>query len=155
MPHGAGESAGFGEINMTPALVSGLLGSRAFQIFARIVLTTPFWAAGIQHGLAWNDWVGTMAHFNLNPPVLFAILTLATCLGGSALVIAGDKLTWLGAGALGVFTALTIPLAHAFWSMQGPAAMTEFYTVLEHVSIIGGLMIMSVLANSSAEAAEA
>lgn len=135
---------------MTPALVSGLLSSRAFQIFARIVLTTPFWAAGIQHGLGWKDWLGTMAYFNLNPPVLFAVLTLATLLAGSVLVIAGGKLTWLGAGALGVFTALTIPIAHAFWNMQGRAATTEFYTVLEHVSIIGGLMVMSVLASRQA-----
>lgn len=140
---------------MTPAWVSGLLGSRTFQFFARIVLTTPFWAAGIQHGLGWADWLGTMAHFNLDPPVVFGVLTLATCLGGSALVIAGGGWTWLGAGALGVFTALTIPIAHAFWTMQGQAAMTEFYTALEHVSIIGGLMVMSVLANSSPETAPA
>jgi transmembrane protein len=139
---------------MTPAWVNGLLGSRAFLTFARIVLTTPFWAAFIQHGLGWNAWVGTMAHFNLNPPVLFALLTLATLLAGTVLVFI-DKRAWLGAGALAVFTALTIPIAHAFWTMQGQAAATEFYTVLEHVSIIGGLMILSILANASPEAAEA
>jgi transmembrane protein len=140
---------------MVPTLVSGLLSSRAFLIFARIVLTTPFWAAGIQHALDWGGWVGTMAHFNLNPPVLFAFLTLLCCLGGSVAVIASNKWTWLGAGALGVFTALTIPIAHAFWTMQGQAAMTEFYTVLEHIAMIGGLMVVSVLANSAPASAGA
>lgn len=138
---------------MTPGWVSGLLGSRAFQMVARIVLTTPFWAAAVQHGLDWSGWLGTMAHFNLNPPVVFGVLTLLTCLAGSVAVIMGGKWTWLGAGALGVFTALTIPIAHAFWNMQGQAATTEFYTALEHVSIIGGLMVMAVLANASPQAA--
>ncbi len=140
---------------MAPGWVSGLLSSRAFQIIARIVLTTPFWAAAIQHGLGWNDWVGTMAHFNLNPPVLFALLTLVTLVAGTVAVVFTNKWVWLGAGALGVFTALTIPIAHAFWAMQGQAATTEFYTVLEHISIIGGLMILAVHANSAPEAAEA
>ena len=132
---------------MAPAWVSGLLGSRAFQIFARIVLTTPFWAAGVQHAIGWKDWVGAMAHFSLNPPAPFGILTLATCLIGTALVVFTNRWAWLGAGALGIFTALTIPIAHAFWNMQGQAAMTEFYTVLEHVSIIGGLMVMAIWVN--------
>jgi transmembrane protein len=137
---------------MIQALVSQLLSSRAFQIVARIVLTTPFWAAAIQHGLGWSDWVGTMAHFNLNPPVLFALFTLVTLVAGTVAVVFTNKWAWLGAGALGVFTALTIPIAHAFWTMQGQAAATEFYTVLEHISIIGGLMVMSILANGAPEA---
>lgn len=140
---------------MTPAWVSSLLGNRAFQIFARIVLTIPFWLTAVQHGIGWSGWVGTMAHFNLNPPVLFGLLTLATLIAGSVLVIFSDKWAWLGAGALGVFTALTIPIAHAFWTMQGPQAMTEFYTVLEHVAMIGGLMISSSLSAAQAAGATA
>ncbi len=98
---------------MTPNWVSALLESRTFQVIARIVLTTPFWAAGVQHALQWPQTMGEMAHFGLNPPVLFGALTVLTCLAGSLLVILGGKWTWLGAGALGVFTALTIPIAHA------------------------------------------
>ena len=124
-----------------------MLKSRVFQIFARVVLTTPFWAAGVQHALDWNGSLGEMAHFGLNPPALYLVLTIVTCLAGSALVIAGGRWAWLGAGALGVFTALTIPIAHAFWTLTGGAAMGEFRTTIEHISIIGGLMVAAVLLN--------
>jgi transmembrane protein len=134
---------------MTPVWTAAILRSRAFQILARIVLTTPFWAAGIQHAAQWNSSLGEMTHFGLNPPALYLVLTILTCLVGSGLVIAGGAWTWLGAGALGVFTALTIPIAHAFWSMTGDAAMGEFRTTIEHVSIIGGLMVVAVLLNGS------
>jgi transmembrane protein len=134
---------------MTPAWTAAILKSRAFQVFARIVLTTPFWAAGVQHALQWNASLGEMTHFGLSPPALYLLLTIVTCLAGSALVIAGGRWTWLGAGWLGVFTALTIPIAHAFWTMSGDAAMGEFRTVIEHVSIIGGLMMVAVLLNGT------
>lgn len=132
---------------MTPTWVTSLLNARAFQLLARVVLTTPFWAACIQHTIGWKDWMGTMAHFNLHPPVLLGLLSIVTLLVGTVLVVFSNKWAWLGAGALAVFTALTIPIAHAFWSMQGQAAMTEFYTVLEHISIIGGLMLAAILAS--------
>ena len=140
---------------MTPAPIASILNSRLFQILARIVLTTPFWAAGLQHALQWQSSLGEMAHFGLNPPALYLVLTIVTCLAGSAAVIAGGRWTWLGAGALGIFTALTIPIAHAFWNMSGDAAMGEFRTVIEHVSIIGGMMVVAILLNGGPKAAGA
>ena len=128
-----------------PSVISALLKSRAFHLVARIVLTVPFWGAGIQHAVQWSTIPAEMTHFGLNPPVLYGVALIATCLIGSLLVILGGRLTWLGAGALGVFTALTIPIAHAFWTMQGDVAMTEFRTVMEHVSIIGGLMVVAAM----------
>jgi transmembrane protein len=139
----------------TPAPIAAILNSSAFQFFARIVLTTPFWAAGVQHAVQWNSSLGEMAHFGLSPPALYLALTIVTCLIGSALVILGGRWTWLGAGALGIFTALTIPIAHAFWTMSGDAAMGEFRTVIEHISIIGGLMVAAILLNGSSRAAQA
>ena len=128
-----------------PSVISALLKARAFHLFARIVLTVPFWGAGIQHAVQWSSVPGEMAHFGLNPPVVYGVAMIATCLIGSLLVILGGRLTWLGAGALGVFTALTIPIAHAFWAMQGAAAMSEFRTVMEHLAIIGGLMVVAAM----------
>lgn len=61
-------------------------------------------------------------------------------LAGSLLVIL-NRWTWLGAGALGVFTALTIPIAHTFWTMEEPLKTVEFYIVMEHITVIGGLML--------------
>ena len=121
--------------------INSIVENKAFQILSRIILTLPFWGAAIEHGVGFQAWVGTMAHFNLNPPVLFAVFT--------------NKWAWLGAGALGIFTFLTIFIAHAFWQMKDPQAHTEFYTVLEHIAIIGGLMVMSTLAREQEKAAGA
>ncbi len=81
---------------------------------------------------------------------MFALFTLLTLLVGTILVVFTDKWAWFGAACLGVFTALTIPIAHAFWTMKDPQAHTEFYTVLEHIAIIGGLMIMATWAGERA-----
>jgi transmembrane protein len=137
---------------MAPNWVNAITDNRMFQVLARIILTTPFWAAFIEHGMGFGAWVGTMAHFNLNPPIVFALFTLATLLAGTVLVIFTDKWTWVGAALLGGFTVLTIPIAHAFWSMKEPQAHTEFYTVLEHIAIVGGMMIMAVWAGARARA---
>ncbi len=135
--------------------VNSIVENRAFQILSRIILTLPFWGAAIEHGIGFQAWVGTMAHFNLNPPVLFAIFALLTLVAGTYLAVFTNKWAWLGAGALGIFTFLTIPIAHAFWNMKDPQAHTEFYTVLEHIAIIGGLMVMSSLARRNETAAGA
>ncbi len=76
-------------------------------------------------------------------------------MAGTYLAVFTNKWAWLGAGALGIFTFLTIPIAHAFWNMKDPQAHTEFYTVLEHIAIIGGLMVMSSLARRNETAAGA
>jgi len=130
---------------MTPNWVAATLQSRSFLLLARIVLTTPFWGAGIQHLVQYQTIPGEMAHFGLNPALPYAIALIVTLFAGSALVIAGGKWGWLGAGWLGVFTALTIPICHAFWNMQGAEAMSEFRTVMEHIAIIGGLMVLAIL----------
>ena len=135
--------------------VNSIVENRGFQILSRIILTLPFWGAAIEHGIGFQAWVGTMAHFNLNPPVLFAIFALLTLVAGTYLAVFTNKWAWLGAGALGIFTFLTIPIAHAFWNMKDPQAHTEFYTVLEHIAIIGGLMVMSSLARRNETAAGA
>ncbi|MDB5558311.1 MAG: DoxX family protein, partial [Enterovirga sp.] len=89
--------------------------------------------------------VAEMRQFGLEPAVLFNIAVFTTQILGSALIIFG-RYVWLGAGALGIFTALTIPLVHRFWTMQGPEALHAFHTAGEHVGTIGGLITVSILA---------
>lgn len=60
---------------------------------------------------AFNEGVAEMADTGLEPPIIFNILTIATQLIGSALIITGGR-SWIGAGSLGIFTALTILLVH-------------------------------------------
>lgn len=125
-----------------PAFVDSPLRSIWFPVLARIVLTYMFWASGVAKLIDFQGGMGEMSHFGLEPAVLFNIATIIVQIGGSALIIL-NRWTWLGAGALAIFTALTIPLAHSFWTMDEPFRTIEFYVVMEHISIIGALMVVA------------
>lgn len=124
------------------SFVTTLTSTAWFGYVARILLTYMFWASGIAKLVDFQAALGEMAHFGLNPPVAFAIATIIVQLVGSALIIL-NRWTWLGAGALGVFTLLTIPIAHNFWTMEEPFKTIEFYVVMEHISIVGALMVVA------------
>lgn len=130
---------------MTPQPIASLLSHRATEFAARVVLTFPFWGSGLAKLIDFPGGVGEMRMFGLEPAVLFNIATIIVQLGGSALIIS-RRWVWLGAGALGVFTALTIPLVHAFWRLPEPQATTSFHTATEHIGMIGALVLVSILA---------
>ncbi len=119
-----------------------LTGSSWFGYLARSVLTFSFWASGLAKLIDFDAGVAEMSQFGLEPAVAFNIATIVTQLVGSALIIF-NRWTWLGAGALGIFTALTIPLVHHFWTMEEPFHTIEFYVVMEHITVIGGLMVVA------------
>jgi transmembrane protein len=123
-------------------LIETITGSRAFGFVARAVLTSMFWLSGIAKLADFNGGVAEMAHFGLEPAQFFNIVTAATQIVGSALIIA-NRWTWLGAAMLAVFTALTIPIAHAFWTMEEPMRTIEFHVVMEHITLIGALMVVA------------
>lgn len=127
-----------------PEIIARLLDQSWFAFLARVVLTFAFWGSGLSKLINFQEGVAEMAMFNLPQPVLMNILTIITQLGGSLLIIL-NRWTWLGAGALAVFTALTIPLVHHFWSMQGPDAIKAFHTAGEHVTVIGAMIIVVIL----------
>ncbi len=130
---------------MTPRWVHALLSSSITEFTARVVLTFPFWGSGIAKLIDFSGGMAEMSHFGLEPAWFYNGLTVFVQLVGSGLIIA-KRWTWLGAGALGVFTALTIPIVHAFWRLEGERAITAFHTAGEHVGIIGALVLVSILA---------
>jgi transmembrane protein len=127
-----------------PRSIAALLDSRAVSFLGRLLLTLMFWSSGLAKILDWKAGLADMAHFHLSPPAAFNAATIAVQLVGSLLVLFGPW-AWLGAGMLGVFTLLTIPIAHPFWTLEGPQRTAEMYTVLEHVSIVGALVVVAVL----------
>ncbi|MFN7011166.1 MAG: DoxX family protein [Allorhizobium sp.] len=122
--------------------MTSITGTTWFGFLARIVLTFMFWASGIAKLVDFPAAIGEMTHFGLNPPAVFAVATIIVQLVGSLLIIL-NRWTWLGAGALAVFTLLTIPIAHNFWAMEEPFKTIEFYVVMEHISIVGALMVVA------------
>lgn len=121
--------------------LSALLQSRVFYTLAATALTYIFWWSGISKLLDFPSALAEMAHFGLQPAVLFAAATIAVQLLGSWLIISASRWAWVGAGALSAFTLTTIPLAHRFWEIDGIVAKLEQALVQEHISVIGGLMI--------------
>lgn len=131
---------------MTPAPISKLLAVPFAFIAARFLLVVPFLASGLAKLIDFSGGVAEMGQLGFNPPVAFNIAVVAVQLVGSVLVIV-NRWTWLGAGMLGVFTALTIPLVYRFWSMEGEHAMMSMLVALEHVGILGGLVLVSILSS--------
>ncbi|MGV8985884.1 MAG: DoxX family protein [Cypionkella sp.] len=126
----------------TPVWVRVILESKASHLVARILLTAAFWTSGLMKLADFNGTVAETAQFGLPMPVLVAAATIVVQLAGSALVIA-NRLTWLGAGALGVFTFLAALVADPFWSATAPPH--AFATFTEHLGIIAGFVLVSIL----------
>lgn len=114
-------------------------------LIARVLLTFPFWASGLDKLIDFPAGLGEMALFGLQPAWAFNSAVIVVQLGGSILIIS-NRLVWLGAGSLGVFTALTIVLVHSFWTITDePFRTIAFHTATEHVGMIGGLITVAVL----------
>lgn len=128
-----------------PPAIAAFLQNRAVETAARVVLTLPFWGSGLSKLIDFDGGVAEMAQFGLEPAVAFNVAVILVQLGGSLLVIL-NRWTWVGAGALGVFTALTIPIVHHFWSMtEEPFRTIAFHTAAEHVGMIGALVVVAIL----------
>jgi len=131
---------------MTPPWIERLLGATWFGIAARLLLTLPFWSSGVAKLL---DPAGALAeahHFELKPAALVVVATIVVQIAGSALLVLG-RWAWLGAGALGIFTAWATIIAHPFWAIADPVQrFHERNTFLEHAGLIGGLIVAAILA---------
>ncbi len=129
---------------MTPYPLSALLDNPLFALFARLVLTFLFWSAGLGMLADYGETLATLSRFGLEPAAAWAPAVIATLLIGSALIIF-SRWAWLGFGMLAVFTALCIPIAHAFWTMAGEERLAHFHVAMEHITVIGGLMTGAIL----------
>ncbi len=125
-------------------LIDSILDSRAASLVGRVLLTSSFLESIYSKLTNWPGALGEMMHFNLAPAPAYAIATLITHVVGVGLIIWG-RFAWVGAGMLGVFTALTIPIGHHFWTLTGHEAQVEKFFAFEHVSVIGGLILAAML----------
>ena len=129
---------------MTPRFIDDILKSDWLWHASRLLIAFMYWYAGIGFALDFQGAQQAMASAGIQPLWLVAALTILVEIGGSLLIIL-DRMVWLGAGALGVFTILTIPLVHHFWTMTGMEALQARLESEEHLTVIGGLIIVSIL----------
>lgn len=132
-----------------PRIIAALLSSPAFLLATRIVLTFVFWSAGIAKIIEFQANAAEMESFGLTPGWLVNTATFTLQIGGSLMIIL-NRGAWLAAGALSVFTLLTIPIAHPFWLKSGDEAFRDMTIAMEHISLIGGLAMAAILSRPRA-----
>jgi transmembrane protein len=130
----------------TPAVVIGWLDNRATLLFARVCLASPYFVAGVFKLLDWQAGVTEMANAGLGPAWLFNLASLVVELGGSMLIVF-NRMAWLGAGALGIFTFVATFLSHRFWMLEGAARLSQLNTFLEHAAICAAFILLTVVAS--------
>ncbi len=130
---------------MTTNPFAPLLRDQRFAVAAATLLTLPYWTSGLAKLADLSGALAEAEHFGLQPAAAIVALTILVQVGGSLMIIA-SRLAWLGAGALGVFTAIATLIAHPFWTVADPIArFHERNTFLEHAGLIGGLMLAAIV----------
>ncbi|AQS86657.1 hypothetical protein AA101099_2474 [Neoasaia chiangmaiensis NBRC 101099] len=116
----------------------------ALTLFGRLALTAFFWGTAVQSLLDLDAATQEMRSFGLPLPSITIWAVIALKLTGTVAILI-DPSGWgrIGAAALGLFTIATIPIAYPFWSLGGPAHGKAVQAALEHLSVIGGLVIAS------------
>jgi len=132
-------------ISDTPTWVSAILSWQWLMPIARFALTSAFLIGGIQKLTDFPGAVAEQAHFGLQPAWLWAAAAVTVELAGSALVIVG-RWVWLGAGGLGVLTAVAMLAANNFWVMTGHDRFIALNSFFEHLGLIAGLVLVSNMA---------
>jgi uncharacterized membrane protein YphA (DoxX/SURF4 family) len=133
-----------GPVRDTPRAVEAILSRPWLLPIARIALVSAFLIGGIQKITDFATAAAEQAHFGLQPAWLWAAAAITVELGGSALIIVG-RWVWLGAGGLGILTAVAMFVASDFWSKTGHEQFLAVNAFFEHLGLIAGLVLVSVL----------
>ena len=128
----------------TPRWIGAILSWPALLPLVRIALTSAYVIGGTQKLLDFPGAVAEQAHFGLQPAGLWASATIIVELVGSAVVIIG-RWVWLGAGGLGVLTAVAMFAANNFWTMTGHERFMALNSFFEHLGLIAGFVLVAVM----------
>jgi uncharacterized membrane protein YphA (DoxX/SURF4 family) len=99
---------------------------------------------GIQELVDFPEAVAELAHLGVQADWLWVAVAIVVKIGGSALVMFG-RWVWLGAGALGVLTAVAMLTANDFWTRTGHDRLVAVNAFFEHLSLIVGLVLIAML----------
>jgi uncharacterized membrane protein YphA (DoxX/SURF4 family) len=127
----------------TPRWVRTILRAPLIWPAARLALVSAFLIGGLTKLSDFSAAIAEQEHFGLNPGWLWAALAIIVEVGGSALVMLGWQV-WLGAGGLGVLTAVAMLTANDFWHLTGHDRFMALNAFFEHLGLIAGLVIVSI-----------
>jgi uncharacterized membrane protein YphA (DoxX/SURF4 family) len=134
----------------TPRPIATILALPWVWPAVRVTLVSAFVIGGFTKLLDFAGAIAEQEHFGLRPGWLWAALAIAVEISGSALVVAG-RWVWLGAGALGVLTAVAMLAANNFWALSGHDRFMAFNAFFEHLGLIAGLVLVCVYATQPAK----
>lgn len=134
-----------------PHWVDRVLNWRGTWPLARVALCGLFIVTAVLGLFDFPNAVAVQEQAGFHPGALWAGLTIAVQVIGATLVVSG-RWVWLGAGMLAVFTALTNVLVHHFWTMEGVARFAARNEFFEHIGLISGFVMASLIADQKARA---
>jgi len=131
-----------------PATVPAAPLDHALRTGGRLLVGVLFVWAGIDKIQGWPGALQEVADGGLPLPALTLALTVALQVAAGAAIMLGR---WLrpACWALAAFTALATVLYHGFWHAAGAARHAELVTFMEHVCMVGGLLVVSTLARGT------
>ena len=110
----------------------------------RVLVGVLFLWAGIDKVQGWQGALQEVVAGGLPAPTLLLALTIVLQVAGGAAIVAG-RLLKPACWALAAFTGLATVLYHGFWHATGAARHAELIPFMEHVCIVGGLLVVSTL----------
>jgi uncharacterized membrane protein YphA (DoxX/SURF4 family) len=125
--------------------VDAALDWRGTFLLARIGLTSAYLLGGFTKLVDFSGAVAEQAHFGLSPPRLWAVLAICIEIVGPILILTG-RFVWLGAGAIAVLTAVATFVANDFWNLQGHARFIAMNTFFEHLGLVAGCVLVTIMA---------
>ncbi len=134
-----------------PSWIAALLSWPWVAPALRVALVSAYLVGGVDKLMHFHDAILEQEHFGLHPGWWWAAITIVVELGGSLCVLV-NRWVWLGAGGLGVLTAVAMLVANDFWNLAGPARFMALNSFFEHLGLIAALVMVTQLADRRAVA---
>ena len=129
----------------TPQIVQVILEWRWTWPIARFMLVLFYLVSGLSKAADFRSAIAEMKEAGMPAPAAMALLSIFVELTGSMLIVIG-LWVWLGAGMLGVFTAIGAFTAHAFWKLSGKARVEATAVFLMHLGLISAFVFCALVA---------
>lgn len=107
---------------------------------ARLFLVAVFAFSAIHKALHFDAAAAEMQALGLPMPALTAALVILVQAAGSILLLI-PRTAFAGAALLAGFTVVATVIAHGFWRASDQAFVRELTIFLEHLGIVGGLIL--------------
>jgi uncharacterized membrane protein YphA (DoxX/SURF4 family) len=137
----------------TPQFVQAVLEWQWTWPIARVALVVFYLVSALSKITNFRGAVAEMTEAGMPGPAAMALLSLLVELVGSTLILIGRGV-WLGAGMLGVFTAIGAVTAHAFWRVSGRVRVEALTVFLMHVGLIAAFVLCALVAEREGRAAQ-